>query len=159
MKNLNSEKTKVVNEKKNKTTIVKNKTRILIVGHHPLARQGLTQLVNQESDCVVCAEAENANQISESIEKKHVDLAIVDIFTEGKGGSKLAEKIKLEYPNLPILMLSIDDESLYAKHAPFEQKSKYLINHRATEQIIRAVRYVQSLLENHVFGFTVLVKT
>jgi len=94
-----------------------NKTKILIVDDHSIVRKGLIQLINEEPDLVVCAEAENATQALEAIEKKQVDLAIVDISLDGTNGIQLTEKIKSQRPHLPVLILTMHDETLYAKRA------------------------------------------
>ena len=122
----------------------KSKTRILIVDDHPVVRQGLIQLINHEPDLVVSAEAENAAQALEVLEKERVDLAIVDISLNGTNGIQLTEKIKFKYPDLPVLILTIHDEAVYAKRA-LEAGAKGYVNKReAAETVISAIRLVLS---------------
>ncbi len=129
------------NEKQEKS---ENKTRILVVDDHPVVRQGLIQLINHESDLVVFAEAENAAQALEVLEKESVDIAVVDISLNGTNGIQLTEKIKSKYLDLPVLILTIHDEALYAKRA-LEAGAKGYVNKReAAETIITAIRLVLS---------------
>ena len=120
------------------------KTRILIVDDHPVVRQGVTCLINMESDLVVCAEAENATQALEVLEKGTIDLAIVDVSLDGTNGIQLTEKIKSNCPGLPVLILTIHDERDYAERA-LEAGAKGYVNKReAAETIIAAIRLVLS---------------
>ena len=95
-----------MNKKNEQYDNCENKTRILIVDSRPAVRHGLTQLINRESDFVVCAEAENADQALGAVEKKRIDLAVVDISMECTTDTQLTEKIKSRCPNLSVLTLS-----------------------------------------------------
>ncbi len=95
-----------MSKKENKADNNKKKTKILIVDDHSIVRKGLTQLINEESDFVVCAEAENADQALGAVEENQIDLAVVDISMERTGGTLLTEKIKSRCPNLPVLTVS-----------------------------------------------------
>jgi len=133
-----------MNEKKAQNDNSKSKARILVVDDHAIVRAGLTLLINQEPDFVVCAEAKNADQALEAIEKHQVDLAIVDISLEGTNGIQLTKKIKSQRPHLPVLILTMHDEVLYAKRAFRAGAQGYVTKHRATETIITAIRQVLS---------------
>jgi DNA-binding NarL/FixJ family response regulator len=122
----------------------KHKSRILIVDDHTVVRQGLILLINQEPDLVVCAEAENAGQALEAIEKQQIDLAIIDISLDGPNGIQLTERIKSQYSHLPVLVLTMHDEELYVKRA-FQAGAKgYITKHEAAETIITAIRLMLS---------------
>jgi len=136
----------------------KNKTRTLIVDGYPMIRQLLIRLVNQESDLEVCAEAKDANQVLDAIDKQQFDFVVVDISPGSKANIQLAEAIKLQCPDLPILVLSMHNATLYSKGTSFQQEPRDVENQHVIEQIIEAIRYVQSLLRSRVFGFTVSVK-
>ncbi|MHC4605138.1 MAG: response regulator [Planctomycetota bacterium] len=116
-----------------------DKSRILIVDDHTVVRQGLTLLINQEPDLVVCAEAENTTQALEIIEKQQVDLAIVDISLDGPNGIQLTERIKSKHPHLPVLVLTMHDEELYIKRAFQAGARGYITKHEAAETIITAI--------------------
>ena len=121
-----------------------NKTRILIVDDHAIVRQGLIKLVEAERDLMVCAEAENASQALEAIEKQQFDLAIVDILLEDASGLELTEKMKLRCPNLIVVILSMHDGLLYAQRALRAGAAAYVAKYEAPEKIITAIRRVLS---------------
>ena len=129
-----------MNEKREQLNNRQNKARILIVDDHAIVREGLALLINQEPDLVVCAKAENADQALDAIGTLPVDLAIVDISLEGRNGLQLTEQIKSQYPHLPVLILTMHDEALYAKRAFQAGARGYITKHEAAETIIAAVR-------------------
>src|SRR5947208_13452733 len=88
--------------------------RIVIVDDHPLFRKGLEQLIHSDSAFAVCGEANNASEAMDVIRKLNPDLAIVDLSLPGANGIELIKNIRAEFPKLPILVLSMHDESLYA---------------------------------------------
>src|SRR5437879_2949194 len=88
---------------------------IIVVDDHPLFRKGVIQMLSQESDLEVRAEAESSPAALEAMRRTPLDLAIVDIGLHGStNGIELTKSIKAEHPNLPVLILSMHDESLYA---------------------------------------------
>jgi len=91
--------------------------RIVIVDDHPLFRKGLEELINSESSFAVCGEAGNAAEAMEIIRKLNPDLAIVDLSLPGANGIELIKNVRAEFSKLPILVLSMHDESLYALRA------------------------------------------
>src|ERR1043166_4646787 len=95
----------------------KNPTRILIVDDHPLLRQGIAQLINTEKDMLVCGEAEDAHRALTAIGETKPDIALVDISLKGSSGIELLKNIKVHYPKLLVLILSMHDESVYAQRA------------------------------------------
>ena len=117
-----------------------NRTRILVVDDHAVVREGLALLINQEPDLVVCAKAENAEDALDSLETEEIDLAIVDISLEGRSGLQLTEQIKSRYPNLPVLILTMHDEALYAKRAFQAGARGFITKHEAAETIVAAIR-------------------
>jgi DNA-binding NarL/FixJ family response regulator len=135
-----------------------NKTRILIVDNDTVVRQKLIPLINRESDLLVCAEAEDANQALEAIETQQVDFAIVNIPPRQTGAPVLTEKIKLQCPSLPVLILSIHEESLHNFQALTPETQEDETEFMMFEKIITAIRYVQSLLKSQISGFSIFVK-
>ncbi|MCK4753492.1 MAG: response regulator transcription factor [Planctomycetes bacterium] len=146
-----------VNEEKWQHESEENKAQILIIDGHPMVRQQLVQFINQQSTIGSCTQANNINQALDAVSEQQIDLAIVDISLGKEASTRITEEIKLQYPNLPVLVLSIDDELLYAKHAFQGRTKKCVIGQQTKEQIITAINYIQSLLSNRVFGFTVFV--
>lgn len=119
-----------------------NKTRILIVDDHSVVRRGLIQLINQETDLVVCAEAENAEHALEAVKKGRVDLAIVDISLIGTNGIELTKNLKEQHPKLPVLILTMHDEARYAESAFQAGARGYVTKQEAAETIITAIHLV-----------------
>jgi DNA-binding NarL/FixJ family response regulator len=117
-----------------------DKTRILVVDDHAIVREGLALLINQEPDLVVCAKAENAEDALDSLETDQIDLAIVDISLEGRSGLQLTEQIKSRYPDLPVLILTMHDEALYAKRAFQAGARGFITKHEAAETVVAAIR-------------------
>ena len=119
-----------------------NNYKILIVDDHPIVRQGLAQLLNQEFDFTVCGEAEDATQALESIQNLQPDLVIVDISLKGIDGLELTKKILMQYPELLILVLSMHDEALYAERALRAGAKGYIMKQEGTEKVISAIRKI-----------------
>lgn len=126
-----------MNPKKNKIKI-----KILIVDDHAVVRKGLTLLIGQESDMAVCAEAENAEQSLKILRQQPIDLAVVDISLDGTDGIELTKKIKSQYPELLVLVLTMHDDSYYATRAFKAGANGYLTKREAAETIIKAIRLI-----------------
>ena len=121
-----------------------NMTKILVVDDHPVMRHGLTQLVNQEGDLRVCGEAGEAHTAIEAIVALRPDMVIVDISLKGVDGIELIKKIRVRDEPLPILVLSMHDESLYAERALRAGANGYIMKEEPAEQLVRAIRHVLS---------------
>jgi DNA-binding NarL/FixJ family response regulator len=91
------------------------KARVLLVDDHPIVRQGLGQLINEEPDLSIVAEAEDFPQALAALDEAHPDVAIVDISLKDRSGVELIKEIRARKPELPILVLSMHDESLHAE--------------------------------------------
>jgi len=113
--------------------------KILVVDDHAIVRKGLALLINQDNSLLVCAEAENADQALGILENQQIDLAIVDISLNGTNGIQLTEKIKSKYPDLPVLILTMHDEAIYAKLAFRAGAEGYVTKHEAAETIVSAI--------------------
>lgn len=120
----------------------RSKHSVLIVDDHPVVRQGLAQLINQEKDLEVRGHADDAYQAMQAIKEIQPDMVIVDISLKGTSGIDLVKDMKIQYPNLPILILSMHDESLYAERALRAGAKGYIMKHEATERVITAIRRV-----------------
>ncbi len=122
----------------------KKKTKILIVEDHPVVRQGLTGLINCAGGLLVCGEADNAREAMLSVEKLNPDLVIVDISLKSRSGLELIKDINVQRPDLPILVLSVHDESIYAERVLRAGARGYVMKQEAAELVIAAVRHVLS---------------
>ena len=116
--------------------------RIVIVDDHPLFRKGLEDLIHSEGSFAVCGEAGNAAEAMEIIRKLNPDLAIVDLSLPGANGIELIKNVRAEFPKLPILVLSMHDESLYALRALRAGAGGYVMKHEAMANVIQAIREV-----------------
>src|ERR1700723_3856559 len=93
------------------------KKRVVIVDDHPLVRDRLAQLINHELDMMVCGEAEDTEQALQIIRDTRPSLAIVDITLKHSSGLELIKAIKAQSMEVPVLVLSMHEESLYADRA------------------------------------------
>jgi DNA-binding NarL/FixJ family response regulator len=118
------------------------KTRILLVDDHPLVREWLTNLINQQPGMVVCGEAEDAPQALSAIENTQPHLAVIDISLKGGSGIELIKDLKQLHPRLLILVLSMHDELLYAERALRAGARSYIMKREVTKKIITAIREV-----------------
>jgi DNA-binding NarL/FixJ family response regulator len=123
-------------------SISPNVKRIVIVDDHPLFRKGLQELIHSDGDFVVCAEASDAAEAMGVIRKENPDLAIVDLSLPGANGIELIKNVRAEFPKLPILVLSMHDESLYALRALRAGAEGYVMKHEAMANVIQAIREV-----------------
>jgi DNA-binding NarL/FixJ family response regulator len=119
----------------------KKKT-VFIVDDHPLLRQGLALLINREQDLMVCGEAEEAQTAMTEIAAKKPDILIADISLNGPDGLDLLKNLRTLYPNLPVLILSMHDESIYAERALRARANGYIMKQEATEKVLVAVRRI-----------------
>jgi DNA-binding NarL/FixJ family response regulator len=117
-------------------------SRIFLVDDHPVVRQGLALLINRERDLVVCGDAEEANLALQGIESLKPHVVVVDISLNGPDGLDLLKNIRMRDPNLPVLILSMLDELLYAERALRAGASGYIMKQEATEQVLVAIRRI-----------------
>ena len=122
----------------------KDKSKILVVDDHAMVDKGLTLLVNREPDLVVCARAVNAVQALEILENQPVDLAIVGISSGRTNGIQLTKKMKSEYPDLPVLILTGHAEAFHVRRAFQAGARGYITKVEAAETIITAIRRLLS---------------
>jgi DNA-binding NarL/FixJ family response regulator len=120
------------------------KKRILVVDDHPIVRQGLALLINREPDMVVCGEAEEAMGALHVLASAHPDVLIVDISLNGPDGLDLLKTIRTTHPALPVLILSMHDELIYAERALRAGANGYIMKQEATEKVLVAVRRILS---------------
>lgn len=100
------------------------------------------QMINHEKDLVVCGTAEDSTQALDQIVALQPDLVLLDISLKGGNGIELLKNIKVRYPKLLVLMLSMHDESLYAVRALRAGASGYVMKQEATERVLTAIRQV-----------------
>jgi DNA-binding NarL/FixJ family response regulator len=114
------------------------------VDDHPILRKGLAQLINLEADMMVCGEAEDGPKAFEAAGTLTPDIAVIDVSLKGGNGIELIKNLKARYPDLPTLVLSMYDESLYAERALRAGSLGYIMKEEAIEQVLVAIRRVLS---------------
>jgi DNA-binding NarL/FixJ family response regulator len=122
--------------------------RVLVVDDHPIVRQGLALLINRESDLQVCGEAEEVHSAMQAIAALQPDIVILDISLGGPDGLELLKQVRSSDPDLPILILSMHDESIYAERALRAGASGYIMKQEATDLVLTAIRRI---LAGHVY--------
>src|ERR1700689_1032361 len=120
------------------------KSRVFVVDDHPIVRQGLAMLVNRQPDLIVCGEAEDAQTAMQALITAKPDILVVDISLNGPDGLDLLKDIRTRYPELPVLVLSMHDESVYAERALRAGAQGYIMKQEATEKVLVALRRILS---------------
>jgi DNA-binding NarL/FixJ family response regulator len=123
-------------------TAKSNKARILIVDDHPVLRHGLATMINQQEDLHVFAQAESGAQALSILAKEPCDVVLLDITLGSRSGIEVLKDIKVQFPKLPVLMLSMHDEGVYAHRALRAGASGYITKADATDRVIAALRQV-----------------
>jgi DNA-binding NarL/FixJ family response regulator len=121
---------------------VAGKSRVFVVDDHPIVRQGLALLINREPDLVVCGEAEDAHAALTAIEELRPDILVVDISLQGPDGIDLVKTIRTKHVGMPVLVLSMHDESIYAERALRAGANGYIMKQEATERVLIAIRRI-----------------
>jgi DNA-binding NarL/FixJ family response regulator len=116
--------------------------RIFIVDDHPMMRQGLGQLIGAESDLTICGEAENAERALDAINSSKPDLVLADISLPGKNGLELIKDFQALQPGLPVLVISMHDESLYAGRVLRAGGRGYIMKQEGGKKLMQAIRQV-----------------
>jgi DNA-binding NarL/FixJ family response regulator len=124
------------------------KNRVLVVDDHPIVRQGLSLLINREADLMVCGEAEGARMALQAITTARPDILVVDISLNGPDGLDLLKDVRTRYPELPVLILSMHDESIYAERALRAGAQGYIMKQEASEKVLVALRRI---LNNEIY--------
>ena len=116
--------------------------RVLIVDDHPMMRTGLAQLIDNEKDLKVCAEADNAREAMDIAVGQALDLILLDISLPDKNGLELIKDIRALKPALPILVVSMHDESLYAERVLRAGGRGYIMKQEGGKKLLQAMRQV-----------------
>lgn len=117
-------------------------TKIYIVEDHPIFRKGLVQLINNEANFEVCGESEESIDAINKIKKIKPDFVIVDISLKDSSGIELIKDIRLHFPDINILVLSMHDEKIYAERVLREGAKGYMMKQEAPEIVIKAINHI-----------------
>ncbi len=121
---------------------MQDRKKIFIVDDHPVFRKGLAQLIDEENDLKVVGEAESVDQAITLIDAAAPDLAIVDITLKDRSGMELIDYLREHAPDLPVLVISMHDESLYAERVLRAGALGYITKQEMTVDVVSAVRQV-----------------
>jgi DNA-binding NarL/FixJ family response regulator len=122
--------------------------RVLVIDDHPIVRHGLAVLINREPDLMVCGEAEAAQSATQAIVSLRPNLVILDISLGGPDGLELLKQIRTRNADLPVLVLSMHDEMIYAERALRAGANGYIMKQEATDRVLTAIRCI---LEGQVY--------
>ena len=118
------------------------KNKILLVDDHPLVREWLANLINEEADLEVCGQAANAREALDLIGNFSPRIVVVDLSLDGSSGLELIKDIKAQHPKVNTIVLSMHDETLYAERAMRAGASGYVMKREATGKVLAALRAV-----------------
>jgi DNA-binding NarL/FixJ family response regulator len=118
------------------------RSRVLLVDDHPIVREGLARVIDQEADLVVCGTAVNSREALTAVEQSKPDIAVVDVSLDGSHGIDLVKDLKVRHPDLAVVMLSMHDETLYAERALRAGAKGYVMKREPPQRLLQALRKV-----------------
>lgn len=121
-----------------------NKRQVFLVDDHPIVRRGLAQLIDHEADLIVIGQGEDAYGSLRAIREAKPDLVLVDVSLKDSDGIELVKELKSQFPDLPALVVSMHDESLYAERALRAGASGYVMKQEDPQTLLAAIRAVLS---------------
>jgi DNA-binding NarL/FixJ family response regulator len=116
--------------------------KVLIADDHPVVRHGLKQILATDSDMTVVGEAKNGNEAMDLARKLEWDVAVLDYSMPGRSGLELLSEIKREFPQRPVLVLSMHPEELHARRVLKAGGAGYMNKESAGEELAAAIRKV-----------------
>lgn len=120
------------------------RTKILIVDDHPVMRAGLAQLIGRQRDMAVCGEVGDPAAAGREMERSRPDLVLTDITMPGRSGLEFIKDLRALHPELPILVVSMHDETIYAERALRAGARGYIMKEAGGENLLAAIRQVRS---------------
>jgi len=125
-----------------KADFLARKSRVFIVDDHPLVRDGLTTLINQENDLEVCGTAEDAPSALAAIAANRPQIALIDISLKNTSGLELIKDLRIQQPSVAVIVVSMHDEMLYAERALRAGARGYVMKRETTRNVLAAIRRV-----------------
>ena len=120
------------------------KSSIYIIDDHPLLVKGLSELINAQPDLEVTGTTGEWTEALEAFKKKLPDIVILDVTLKNANGIEVLKNLKVHFPNIRVLMLSMHDENLYALRALKAGAQGYIMKAAATEKVVQAIRQILS---------------
>ena len=120
----------------------KSVKRILLVDDHPMIRQGLARLINEDPKLVVAGEAGTCVDALRFVAKEKPDLAIIDLSLPDRDGLSLLKELLALHPDLSVLILSMHDETIYAERIIRAGGRGYIMKNKSSEQVMKAIHHV-----------------
>jgi DNA-binding NarL/FixJ family response regulator len=127
---------------KEKSEVVVSRKRILVVDDHPVMREGVVQWIKHAADMAVCGEAESVLDAISLAKKCKPDLVLTDISLKGNDGIELIKSLRAMDPDLPVLVLSMHNELLYARRALRAGARGYVMKKDGGERVVEAIREI-----------------
>jgi DNA-binding NarL/FixJ family response regulator len=121
-----------------------NKTRVVVIDDHPILRQGISQLINQQSNFTVVGEAADTKKAITLVQQLKPEVIVLDISMNGASGIETAKDIKTLYPTMKILILSMHDENIYGSRALKAGALGYIMKDEPPEKFVQALQKVSS---------------
>jgi DNA-binding NarL/FixJ family response regulator len=118
------------------------KARVMLVDDHPIVRQGLANLIEDEEDLSVCAQVESAEEALAAMETARPDVIVIDIALGERSGLELVKDVRARWPDMPMLVLSMHDELLFAERSLRAGAKGYIMKQEATEKVMEGIRKV-----------------
>ena len=118
------------------------KRRVLLVDDHAILREGFAEIINSKPDLQVCGQASTAGRALDAVSRLKPDLVVVDISLQGGSGLELIKSLKAVHPRLPMLVLSMHEESLYAERALRAGALGFIMKREESKTILEAIRTV-----------------
>jgi DNA-binding NarL/FixJ family response regulator len=133
-----------LNQEKQTCSVSSRRRQVMLVDDHPMTRAGLAQLINKQPDLQVCCEAGDPSEAFQALSKVKPDLIVSDITMPGRSGVEFIKDILAIYDKMPILVLSMHDEAMYAERLLRTGARGYIMKEAGGEKLLGAIRRVLS---------------
>jgi DNA-binding NarL/FixJ family response regulator len=119
-----------------------SRKKILLIDDHPFMRAGLAQLIERQPDLIVCGEAGNPAEALSELARTHPDLVLTDMTMPGRSGLEFIKDLHAQHPALPILVVSMHDEAIYAERALRAGARGYIMKEAGGDNLLTAIRQI-----------------